>query len=193
MVADKYTRKLKRGGTTRARRFPLAEDELEKRFRERRSKGRRVSERWIFAMMRQLVKDMYPGVPFMCSRGWLMRCRERLGITVRTKSNCKRLAVSDRVPAVMLWLARYRLMLQTQVTKSMPMDPVWGRFKPELRFNGDQVPSCSIAHTQLTRSSLTAHSYSLVAHLQLTRSSLVAHLQLTRSSLRCVSRFRWRS
>jgi hypothetical protein len=136
--ASKKTRLLKSGGV-RAPRFPRAEAELAVRFKERRRRGRRVSERWLYSTMRQLVREMYPTATFGASRGWLFRCCHRLGIAVRAKSNCKRAAAQDRIPAIRQWLARYRLMLKTPLTKSMPMDRVWGRFKPELRFNCDQV------------------------------------------------------
>ena len=137
-VASKKTAKLKSGGVLLPR-FPRAETELANRFRERRRRGRRVSERWFFSTMRALVREMYPSATFVASRGWLSRCSHRLGIAVRTKTNCKRAGAPDRIPAVRQWLARYRLMLKTPLTKSMPMDPVWGRFTPALRFNCDQV------------------------------------------------------
>jgi hypothetical protein len=135
---SKKTRLLKRGGV-RPLRFPRAEAELAIRFNERRRRGRRVSERWLYATMQLLVREMYPTATFVASRGWLTRCCHRLGIAVRAKSNCKRAAARDRIPAVRQWLARYRLMLKTPLSKSMPMDPIWGRFPPELRFNCDQV------------------------------------------------------
>jgi len=137
-VASKRTRLLKQGGT-RPPRFPRAEAELATRFKERRSLGRRVSERWFFTTMAQLVRDMYPGTPFTASRGWLFRCCHRLGVSHRAKSNCKRSAAADRVPAVREWLGRYRHMLSIPLNKSMQMDPIWGRFPPPLRFNCDQV------------------------------------------------------
>lgn len=140
-VAEKRTRLLLAAGK-RGARFKRAEDELERRFKERRGRGRRVSQRWFFATMLQLVKDMYPGVQFVASRGWLWRCCQRLGIAVRTKSNCKRAAAIDRIPAVRQWLARYRAMLSTPLSASMPMDKVWGRFRSGLRFNCDQVHIC---------------------------------------------------
>jgi len=138
-VADRRTRKLLQAAQRRPR-WPLAETELSRRFKERRGRGRRVSQRWIFATMKQLMKEMYPGATFAASRGWLRRCCERLGIAMRSKSNCKRRAAIDRLPAVRQWLARYRSMLSTPLSASMPMDPIWGRFRPERRFNCDQVP-----------------------------------------------------
>jgi len=137
-VAESRTLKLFKV-TKRSARFKRAEDELERRFKERRGRGRRVSQRWFFATMAQLVKDMYPGVPFVASRGWLRRCCQRLGIAMRAKSNCKRAAAIERIPAIRQWLARYRAMLSTPLSASMPMDKVWGRFRPERRFNCDQV------------------------------------------------------
>lgn len=137
-VADKKTAALKLGGVRPAR-FPKAEAELEVRFKERRRGGRRVTGRWLVTTIVQLVKEMYPGSKFVASRGWLHRCCHRLGIAMRTKSNCKGKAAQDRLPAVLQWLARYRAMLSTPLSKSMTMDKVWGRFVPRLRFNCDQV------------------------------------------------------
>jgi hypothetical protein len=128
----------------RGARFVSAETELKKRFDERRRRGRRVSQRWIFATMKQLVRDLHPGVVFVASRGWLHRCCRRFGIAMRTKSNCKRAAAIDRIPAVRQWLARYRAMLSTPLSAATPMDRIWGRFPPALRFNCDQV--CASSH-----------------------------------------------
>lgn len=124
----------------RAARFPRAEQELEKRFKDRRSHGLRVSERWFFTTMLQLVRNLYPGSQFVASRGWLYRCVHRLGIGRRTKTNCKSHSASDRIPAIREWLVGFRRMLCTPLSKTMKMDPTWGRFPPELRFNCDQVP-----------------------------------------------------
>jgi hypothetical protein len=143
-IRDKIAAKRKKRlfhGVRHRPRFPLAETELERRFKERRAKGSRVSQRWFYATMMQLVKELYPGVEFVASRGWFTRCCHRLRIALRTKTNCKRAAVIDRIPAVREWLARYRLMLSTPLSLSMSMDPIWGRFRPELRFNCDQVPA----------------------------------------------------
>jgi len=139
-VAQKTLKLLMHDGK-RPPRFTLAEAELKRRFNERRERGRRVSQHWFFATMAQLVRELHPSVPFLASRGWLSRCCHRFGIAVRTKSNCKRGAALDRIPAVRRWLARYRAMLRTPLSASMPMDLIWGRFRPELRFNCDQVRS----------------------------------------------------
>lgn len=138
-VADKKRAALKLG-SVRPPRFPKAEAELEVRFKERRRGGRRVTSRWLVTTMRQLGKEMYPGLKFVASYGWLHRCCHRLGIAMRTKSNCKGQAAQDRLPAVMQWLSKYRFMLSTPLNKSMTMHPVWGRFPPNHRFNCDQVP-----------------------------------------------------
>jgi hypothetical protein len=139
-VAAKRKKRLFYGARHRPR-FPLAETELERRFKERRARGSRISQRWFYATMMQLVKELYPCVEFVASRGWFTRCCHRLRIALRTKTNCKRAAAIDRIPAVREWLARYRLMLSTPLSLSMPMDSIWGRFRPELRFNCDQVPA----------------------------------------------------
>jgi len=130
-----------RGATPRRARFPDAEAELAKRFQERRSRGRRVSERWFFAMMKQLTREMHPTIPFIASRGWFDRMRYRLKIATRAKTNCKQRSALERIPAIKHWYARYREMLKTPLNRSMKMHPIWGRFPPHLRFNCDQV-SC---------------------------------------------------
>jgi hypothetical protein len=140
-MTHKKVTALKLGGIKPAR-FPRAEAELQVKFKERRRVGRRVTCRWLVATMTQLVQEMYkdhPGRKFIASHGWLLRCCRRLKIGMRTKTNCKKKAVQDRLPAVLQWLASYRFMLSTPLTGSMCLDNVWGRFPPHLRFNCDQV------------------------------------------------------
>lgn len=128
-----------RCGAIRPARFPAAEKELQSRFKDRRLRGCRVTGRWLVSTMLQLVKEMYPGSKFVASAGWLHRCSHRLGIGSRTKSNCKGIAAQDRLPAVLKWLASYRLMLNSPPNKTTSMHTTWGRFPPHLRFNCDQV------------------------------------------------------
>ena len=137
-LTNKKTTALKIGAV-RTPRYPIAEKELQQRFQDRRRRGHRVSGRWLTSMMIQLVKDHYQGAKFVASAGWLHRCCSRFGIAMRTKSNGKCMAVQDRLPAVLQWLANYRFMLSTAPTKATTMHPTWGRFPPHLRYNCDQV------------------------------------------------------
>ena len=92
--------------------------------------------------MKQLVRERYLGC--VCRFAWgLHRCRRRFGIAMRTKSNCKRAAAIDRIPAVRQWLARYRAMLSTPLAAN---GPHLESITPALRFNCDQVCSAFPAY-----------------------------------------------
>ena len=118
-IAAKRKKRLFHGAVHRPR-FPLAETELQRRFKERRAKGSRVSQRWFYATMLQLVKELYPGIEFVASRGWFTRCCHRLRIALRTKTNCKRAAAIDRIPAVREWLARALLRARAPLAAAAP-------------------------------------------------------------------------
>ena len=106
-----------------------------------RSKGRRISARWLKVQMKKQVKELYTcneaeSACFRASRGWFTAFIRRYKIALRKKSNSKGQSVVERLPGIQQWHARlrHRLRRGKQVSKK------WGRWLPECRYNVDRVP-----------------------------------------------------
>ncbi len=121
-------------------RFETLEDRVRKLFKERRDRGRKVSAAWIRSTARREALKLIPDERFMASAGWLRRFAKRCGITPRSKTNVKLESVADRLPRVRHFHRSLRKLLKTPFAEDIPLDPVWGRYPPEFRFNMDQVP-----------------------------------------------------
>jgi hypothetical protein len=127
-----------------AARFPLVENELLAMFKARRARGRKVSERWLCVNAKALAKQYYPAQEFKASHGWRQRFGRRAKIAPRRRTNAKTVSLAERLPQLMQWHRVERLML-TDATQGPIVDPKWGRFEPENRFNVDQVcTSCGV-------------------------------------------------
>ncbi len=121
-------------------RYAVVEDKLLKLFRGRRNGGHKVSALWMQAKARLLAKEFMPGERFFASHGWLRRLAMRNNLSPRSKTNVKLQSVSERLPRVRHWHRGLRKFLKMPISEGTPLDPVWGRYPPELRFNMDQVP-----------------------------------------------------
>lgn len=119
--------------------FHVAEEELYKLFKQRRSRGLRISERWFVINMRKLIRQHYGDEmadKFKGSYGWVGRFASRYNLSLRRGNNHKNSSVEERLPKIKRWHARLRRRLKTGVV----LDPKWGRWLPHNRLSIDQVP-----------------------------------------------------
>ena len=121
-------------------RFAAVEERLLKLFKERRKAGRKVSAMWMKATARRFAKEIIPKEKFRASSGWLRRFARRNKLTPRSKTNVKLEPLSVRLPSIRHFHRGLRKLLKTPISEDIPLDPVWGRYTPDLRFNMDQVP-----------------------------------------------------
>ena len=124
----------KRGGF-----YPVMEAELHKLYRQQRSKGLRVNNRWLVVNMRKLIRTHLGDEPadrFKGSYGWIWRFARRFDMRMRRSNNHKHQHVSARLPRIKRWHAR----LRRRLSKGSNLDPIWGRWLPKNRLSVDQVP-----------------------------------------------------
>ena len=96
-------RKLGRKG-----KFYQAELVVWESFKARRAKGIRCGPRWVRGVLRQEVRKLYPGVQFKCGPTFLYRWSKRWGVSLRRRSNSKRVPIHLRVPKIQRYFALTR-------------------------------------------------------------------------------------
>ena len=127
--------------TGRKRPFAAAEAEVYTCYRERRKDGLPVTAQYLrvtTGMKRTVVKHYGDGAEFKASSRWLTLFARNFSISLRRKSNTKHLSVEQRMPKCQRWHARFRRRLKGGPASKQ--HPTWGRWLPEDRFSGDQVP-----------------------------------------------------
>jgi hypothetical protein len=126
--------------------FKRAEVILDREANEKATVDNRyVGSRWLSKRMKQLVRDKYNGADFHADHHWRQRFRKRYGYSLRRVSNLKRHSVLERLPNILRWHQKYRMMLSDDTDVLTPdgvrqWDIVFGRFPLTHRWNFDQVP-----------------------------------------------------
>ena len=128
-------RKLGRKG-----KFYQAELVVWESFKARRAKGIRCGPRWVRGVLRQEVRKLYPGVQFKCGPTFLYRWSKRWGVSLRRRSNSKRVPIHLRVPKIQRYFALTRRRLGKGRGQA-GWNPKWGWYLPEDRYCLDQVPA----------------------------------------------------
>jgi hypothetical protein len=118
-------------------RYPELDKQLVAIIRHRRSKGGFVSRYFVIRRARILAKEL--GVNFKASYGWSWRFMRRNKIVRKRRSNKKRKALVERLPDLKKWHRNFREMLKHGDADKL--DPKWGRYPPQCRFNVDQSPA----------------------------------------------------
>ena len=125
----------------RAPPFAAVEVELHKRYRDKRTRGERVTGQWLRVSMKRLVRE-FAGADvadgFKASKWWLRSFARRFGMSLRRKSNSRAESVLVRLPKIKRWHARLRRRLRGGPQEKL--DPKWGRWLPRNRLSVDQVP-----------------------------------------------------
>ena len=127
--------------------FSAAEQELYKEFSEMRKLGKRVGPHWMKRAMQRHVKKLYAGHKmeeaakrFKASGGWMSRFTKRFRISLRCKTNVKRVPIEQRVGKLKRYFALFRLRLQSDRGRA-GYSTVWGMFPARNRWSLDQVPA----------------------------------------------------
>ena len=167
--ADKIRAKRKRigadsSGTGRTRRrlrnyylknYPLAEQKLLSDFRKHRSRGLKVGGRWLKIKMRQSLRLFYGDEVadnFKGSKNWLHRFSERNFISLRRRTNKKKIGNTEKLPIIQSFHLQLRKDVQSRKRHnySIQLDDKWGRWVPTRRYNMDQVPCPFVIDQQST-------------------------------------------
>jgi hypothetical protein len=104
-------------------RFAEAENALVVAFKARRARGRKVSARWLTAMMRQLVRIHHPehADSFKGGPMWRRRLASRFKLSVRRKTNAKNKTWADTEPILLRYLRTLRRRLQLDSTEGQQL------------------------------------------------------------------------
>ena len=121
----------------RSCKFAAAEAETYAQYREKRSKGLKVSGIILRTMMKKNVRKHYgTEAAFKASTFWLRSFAHRYSISIRKGSNTKNKSAAEKMPKIQRWHARFR----RRLSRGKQLDPKWGRWLPEDRISTDQVP-----------------------------------------------------
>lgn len=132
---------------------------------ERRKNSRKVSGWWMSMKMRELVQGAYPDLfeptvvhhlspsaspieqvrqtqPPTFGQNWLYRFIRRFDLSWRKTTKNKEKPTIDRLPRIQRFHQGLRLLLLDADARrgSRQLDPKWGRFPPQYRFNWDEIP-----------------------------------------------------
>ena len=131
--------------------FHHEETVVYKLFQEHRKVGRQIGPKWIRqAMKREVLKivadadatEMQKQAAriFRGKTSWLQRFAKRWHITLRRKTNVKKVPISERVPKLKRWMAIFRLHLMSHKDK-VGYSKIHSIYPPRMRWSLDQVPA----------------------------------------------------
>lgn len=123
------------------RKFAAAEAEVFASYKQRRSKGLRVSGQWLRIHMKRVVFRHYgsdSAADFKASKKWLGAFCRYYNISMRRRTNKKHVSIGERVHKCKRWHSRFRRRLKGGPRNKL--DPKWGRWLPQNRISVDQVP-----------------------------------------------------
>lgn len=122
------------------RKYKTAEYHLYILYKKRRSKGLKVSPRWLSSKMRKLVQKY--GVSwgsasnFRASESWRTSFRREKKISIRQKTNTKQ---HDKKSRHETW-RRFHFGLMALKATNLERDPRHGKYRPNSIYSEDQVP-----------------------------------------------------
>jgi hypothetical protein len=123
-------------------RYPDEEQKLAKEITDRRTNARKVSGWWISKRMKQLVRETTPTSIAVFGPNWLYRFVRRWNLSWRKATKKKQQAVKLRLPRIQRFHQGLRKVLRDSEGQrgARELDPKWGRFLPQHRFNWDEIP-----------------------------------------------------
>jgi hypothetical protein len=123
-------------------RYPLEEKELFGEVTARRKNGRKVSSWWISRRMRHLVRKTDPTSMAVFGNNWLYRFVRRWGLSWRKATKQKQKIIESRLERIKRFHQGLRKLLRDSEGQrgARELDPKWGRFLPQHRFNWDEIP-----------------------------------------------------
>jgi hypothetical protein len=113
--------------------WPVMEEELDKRRREKNDKGLRVTRMWVSCTARRLCRALYPNNEkaraFRASPGWFARYTGRFQVVPRKVSNMKKWSVRARSPCGVSTIARALIPpLCRSIREVIPLIWLWLRW-----------------------------------------------------------------
>ena len=124
--------------------FVLAQLKLLKDFRSRRALGLKVSRKWLILRMKKCIECINgPEVAenFRGSHNWINVFMKRHSISIRRRTNKKRIGNSEKLPVIQKFHKQLRQAVSSKRRReARTYDLTWGRWLPKRRYNVDQVP-----------------------------------------------------
>jgi hypothetical protein len=122
--------------------FPLVESLLIQEMKAKRTRGKKVSERWMRVRSKQLMKEKYPEAAktWKGSQGYQRRFCRRVGFVPRRVTNHRSSTLEDKLGEIKRYHKTLRVLASKQPNNGVARHPKWGRWKPHKRLSGDQVP-----------------------------------------------------
>jgi len=127
--------------------FARLESVLLAKIKEHRKKSRRVSNTFIRVNALQIFEELkrdersgYHNKVFKASTGWQCRFIKRNKLKYAKRKSGKKMHPNDHVKKIENFLATLRFKLLSPPSEDTTVYELWGRFRPEHRFNMDQVP-----------------------------------------------------
>ena len=129
--------------------FHHEETVVYKLFQQHRKQGRQIGPKWVRqAMKREVLKIVADADAtelqkqaariFRRKTSWLQRFAKRWDITLRRKTNVKKVPIAERVPKLKRWMAMFRLHLLSYKAK-VGYSKVHSIHPPRMRWSLDQV------------------------------------------------------
>ena len=145
IVAARQRRKITSDSIEQREKFPLAAKLVVSEFKRRRQQGIKVSKLWLCKKMKCKVEQLYganKASSFKASRNWFQRFKKRHQISLWNRTNKKNISSEDCRETIQMFHRSLRKSLKTsrQRNANAHVDPKWGRWLPENRYNVDQVP-----------------------------------------------------
>jgi hypothetical protein len=108
----------------------------------KRTRGKKVSERWMRVRSKQLTKEKYPEAAktWKGSQGYQRRLCRRAGFVPRRVTNHRPSTLEDKLGEIKRYHKTLRVLASKQPNNGVARHPKWGRWKPHKRLSGDQVP-----------------------------------------------------
>ena len=118
--------------------YPLAEAAVFKEVKERRTKGRMVSAKFLCVRMKQHMQEHYPeaAATFKASKGWRRAACRRWNFTKRKATSFRSSTIKEKLPDIQVYHKEMRILVQS----GRQACPKYGRFKKHKRLSGDSVP-----------------------------------------------------
>ena len=105
----------------------------------RRSKGRKVSPRWLSATGRRLLNTTNPGMQFVGGRHWRARWAKRFNHSVRRKTNCKAKTFATSEPALLRYFTGLRMRCQVDQMPQPWQHQAYNEVEPEPEDNNPEA------------------------------------------------------
>lgn len=141
---SRQRRKLVSGRSKQNEKYPLAANLLIAEFKVRRAAGCKVTKMWLRKKMKSKIEMCYgksKADSFKGSNNCFQRFKKRHGLVLRRRTNKKKNSADDGREIIQNFHKNLRKSLKTHRRRNgLSIDPKYGRWTPENRYNVDQVP-----------------------------------------------------